>query len=193
MRTRIRAQRRRVQWENGASFLPYDSLLIPTVAGTSTYVAAWFRVPAATFDTVNDREVPVDWTLIREINECSFTAYNNAGGGASMSFLFGAGVIAWDGVNDTPPDPLATPLPVQQGGLDWLWHWVNPWQSLVTSGGQVIGQNLDAPEGMVFGKSQRKLSAGTGLLFVAEMYATEDSMNGYWGYSHHGRYAFKLP
>jgi len=46
---------------------------------------------------------------------------------------------------------------------------------------------------MVFTKSQRKLSAGTGLLLVAELYATDNGMDGTWGYSFNGRYAYKLP
>jgi len=195
MRSRVRAPKRKVQWENGAVFARWDTFVMPSVGGTSNYSAQWLRVPAAIYDTVNAREVPSDWTLIREIHTAMFNIYC-LGASMELAHIIGMGLIAWDGTDDNPPAVLQTPLPVQQGGLDWIWHWTTPYTQFVQgAGSQVYGQNLDAPESMVFGKTMRKLSAGTGLLFVAEVYCTESvTVNGaLWGYSFHARQAFKLP
>jgi len=191
MRRKIPYPRRKVQWENGAVFARQDLFQIPTIAGSSTYDAQWLRVPAGVFDNANNREVPVDWTLIREIHS-AFSAVLMLEAGI-FSYIFGMGVIAWDGTSDSFTDVVGTPLPVQQGGLDWIWNWVQPHTLDQQQYDSVFGQNLFGADGMVFTKSQRKISAGTGLLFVAEMYATDDGMNGTWGYSYNGRYAYKLP
>jgi len=191
MRPRVRSARRRVNWENGATFAPVGSFVVPSISGTSSYVADWLRVPAGTYDNINEREVPIDWTLIRSIFTACFTVH--ATSNFVAGFITGIGVIAWDGVSDDVIDPLATPLPIQQGGLDWIWTWTQPFTKTLFAAEELFGQNLDSPEGMVFSKSQRKLSAGTGLLAVAEMYATTNLMDATWGFSLHARTAYKLP
>jgi len=185
------SQRRRVQWLGGYQHTVGLPLTVPTVQGSSEVAAAWVRVPAGAFDTTNDREVEPDWTVIREINCLECVTRATATG--NMGLIFGAGVIAWDGINDLVPSGVDLPLPIQSPGFDWLWWWSTPIFALLNNAQEQNAQNLFAPESMVFTKAMRKLSSGTGLLLVVECLATQDGNVGIWGFQHTSRYAYKLP
>jgi len=192
MRRMIRRQstRRRVQWLGGAvwstSLFAYD---VPSVEGSSTVIAAWVRVPAGAFDTVNDREVEVDWTLIREINTGMISVRNDASG--NLGYIAAMGVLAWDGISDSPPSALDVPFPVQNPGYDWIWWWQFHEHTILPAGGQ--SASTPGTDGLIFTKSQRKLSAGTGLLLVVEVFATISGNAAHWGVSQGSRYTYKLP
>jgi len=189
---RGRSNRRRVQWLGGAAWTEGLDQPIPVIGTSSAALTAWVRVPAAAYDNFNQREVEVDWTVIREINVGTFTAITTAP--VLIDVTFGMGVLAWDQITDTPPSILDVPLPVQASGYDWLWWWVRPYKVLnAGTGTQVTFSSLDAPEGFSFTKAQRKLSAGTGLLLVVECFSNAPTNLGTWGFTHCSRYAYKLP
>jgi len=127
------------------------------------------------------------------INSIEFALLKTVGAG-SLEVSVGAGIIAWDGLSDTPPSALDVPTPIQSGGFDWLWWWVSSHQ-FQNIGANVFTnpQNLLGPGNMVFTKSMRKLSTGTGLLLVVEIMALINGMTANFGWSHNGRYAVKLP
>jgi len=196
-RGRSRSVRRKSRWEGGFSYLtnlgaPGTGGTVPTIAGSSSASAVWARVPAGAFDTVNGDFVLDDCTVYRMINVGGFLMIPTSTG--SLDATVGMGVLAWDGISDTPPVITDVPLPTQNGGADWLWWWVSPAiaASTATTAGVTV-QNLFAPQGMVFQKSQRKLSTNTGLLLVVEVYANVSGMAWSYGWSHHARYAVKLP
>jgi len=182
--------RRKFQWAGSLNSDPV-ALAIPAVAGTSVAVAAWVRVPAGVFDSINQENVPTDWTLTRQINQMSIGVVAIDAG--SYDFTVGMGVLAWDDIDDVAPVAgLDTPLPVQGQQFDWVWWFVQPWQINFQAGTSLCVQNNGITE-FAFSRTQRKLSQGTGLLVVAEVFANKSGMNGVWGWSHDTRYGFKLP
>jgi len=190
-RFRKAQSRRRVQWLGGAQWSEGYTGTVPTVAGSSEVAALWVGGPAGTFDTLSDREVEVDWTVIREINQGFFSVKQGATG--NLGYMAGMGVIAWDGISDDFPASTDVPFPVQTPGFDWLWWWAFSDLDVIAAGVTKQVASGNGPEGMVFQKSQRKLSAGTGLLLVVEVFATIDGNNATWGFGHNSRYAYKLP
>jgi len=186
--------RRKSRWEGTYATLPLASGLgVPTVAFSSTVQTAWARVPAGTFDSINGDIVTDDCTVYRMINAMEFGLIKTVSTG-SMELVMGAGIIAWDGLDDTPPAATDVPLPVQSAGFDWLWWW----NSSVQLQNRVVNdawtfQNEQGPEKNVFTKGMRKLSTGTGLLLVVECFALISGMSANYGWAHNGRYAVKLP
>jgi len=184
--------RRKSRWEGTYSYLPTSSLsLVPTVADSSAVGCVWARVPAGTFDNINQQFVLDDCTVYRMLNSACFEIRANAAG--NISVTVGMGIVAWDDIDDTPPPITDVPFPVQNGGFDWLWWWTSAHELIMAPSESLQIQNLLGPELMVSQKSQRKLSTGTGLLLVVEVYARISGMAAYFGWSHHGRYAVKMP
>jgi len=145
------------------------------------------------YDSVNGDNVTDDCTVYRMIN-CAEFGFRKTVTTGSIEIIVGMGIIAWDGLDDTPPSANDVPFPVQSGGFDWLWWWTSPLQQqAMPVDSFVSAQNLFGPQAMSFQKSMRKLSTGTGLLLVAEVYAEIDNMGAVYGFTHSGRYAVKLP
>lgn len=192
--TRRTGPRRKFQWLGSVGADPLAALTIPTIQSTSDFVAFWLRPPAGTVDSISGEIIEIDWTLMRQINTIGMSLVTDAGSPSnSVGAIFGAGVIAWDGISDTLPPPTETPLPIQSPQFDWLWWWTSSTSNIsVTPGGTVYALN-DSADGMMFTKSARKLSQGTGLLAVYEIFATISGMEGSWAWSHTARYGYKLP
>jgi len=186
--------RRKSRWEGTYSYLPLvNGTSVPTVAGTSNVSAVWARVPAGAYDTVNGDNVTDDCTVYRMINSIQFGVIKTVAAG-SIELTYGAGIIAWDGIDDTAPPVTDIPFPVQSGGYDWLWWWAGSIQlQNFAVNAYATPDNLFGPDHNVFTKSMRKLSTGTGLLLVVECYAMISGMQANYGWSHNGRYAVKLP
>jgi len=187
--------RRKSRWEGTLAYLPLSTsgIAVPTVADSSIVSTAWARVPAGTFDSINGDIVTDDCTVYRMINSAQFGFLQTTGAG-SIEVTVGMGIIAWDGLDDTPPAATDVPFPVQSGGFDWLWWWNSSVQyQNIAVGFHVDAQNNFGPEPHVYQKSMRKLSTGTGLLLVAEVYALINGMTANFGWTHNGRYAVKLP
>jgi len=194
-RRSVRGTRRKTRWEGGFSFrdIAGSGVAVPTVAESSVADAVWARVPAGAFDTVNNDRVTDDCTLIRALNAGQWTLQKTVASG-HIEVMLGMGVLAWDGVDDQAPSILEVPLPVQGGGADWIWHWVRPVQLVsVGAGGQFEFVNLVGPDKLWESRAMRKLSTNVGLLLVAEVYAMISGMSALFGWSHHARYAVKLP
>jgi len=180
-----------MQWLGGAQGANHGSFLIPTVAGSSVVDPTWMRVPAGVFDSINEVVVPSDWTHIRSIISAAITVEFTAMS-APASIVVGMGLIAWDGVSDTPPDAQDAPFPVQTSGFDWLWWWTQPMTRTVQNG-EVFTFTNQISDGMIFTRGMRKFSGGTGLLLVAEVLAFTSGMSGIWGYDCEVRGAYKQP
>jgi len=184
--------RRKSRWESTYAGVPLNSNVpVPTVALSSSVHCVWARVPAATYDNINGFIVEDDCTVYRMFNTASFGITVTTD--CSMDFTVGMGIIGWDSIDDVPPAVVDTPFPVQSGGFDWLWRWTSSFQQLSGAGDVITAQNNYGPELFVQSKAMRKLSAGTGLLLVAELFAHVDNMDATYGWSQNGRYALKLP
>jgi len=124
--------------------------------------AFWIRVPASALDTTftPPQFVDVDNTLIRTRAVLAIST-NNGGTQLNQSHNFACGIIAWDGLTDNPLDAGLLPHPALELSLDWIWRWASPTvvDNIFTD---VNSSTIDAYQS----QAQRKLSSGTGLLFV---------------------------
>jgi len=191
-RRMVRSTRRRFQWQGGFAYTEGFLFQAPTVAGSSAFSAYWVRPPAGVVDTVINDFVPDDWTVVKQINRSTVSIIENLGS-FSVNFQVFHGVLAWDNVDDSDPAALQTPIP-SAPGYDWLWWWTKGILNYHTAPNLVQTVSNDtASETFSVTKSQRKLSAGTGLLGVVEVKALSGGIDADWGYSHWHRYGYKLP
>jgi len=191
----IRGSRRKSRWEGTYSYRSLTSagVAVPTVAGSSVVDTVWARVPGGVYDSINAQRVDDDCTVYRMIHAANIALLKTTSAG-SIEVAVGMGIVAWDDIDDTPPTALDVPLPCQSPGFDWLWWWVTPFQVQNQAVNyNAAAQNLYSVQNMVFTKSMRKLSTGTGLLLVVEIFALIDGMAANFGWDYHGRYALKLP
>jgi len=152
-RSRSQGSRRKARWE-ASSFLYTQT--------AATVVAEWARVPATYLDTLQDEIIPDDCTLVRVIANLSCQAE-----AADSTFFDGAaGLIAWDGISDAPPTEF--PFPQEDAHLDWIIRWPLFYFNVPGSTNFVFFDSKIGSELFTQSKSKRKLSAGTGLLFVTE-------------------------
>jgi len=124
--------------------------------------AFWLRAPAGALDNTFTPPILVepDVTLIRLRALVTYSS-NNGGAQLNQSHNFAQGVIAWDGLTDDPTDSGMLPHPGIDQSLDWVWRAVSC--SVVDNVATADNSpTLDAYQSM----AQRKLSNGTGLLFV---------------------------
>jgi len=186
--------RRKSRWEGEFAYRDVSiGTGVPTVAQSSVIDVVWARVPAGAFDNQFGDNVTDDCTLYRMFNLGQFTLIKTLTTG-SLSLTLGMGVLAWDGISDTPPNVLEVPTPVQSGGADWLWWWNRSVQlTNLPAGANLEYVNTVGPSELIHSKGMRKLSTNTGLLLVAECYAQISGMGATFSWSHNGRYALKLP
>jgi len=142
-----------------------------TLIGNNEVGAFWLRVPSGSLDTTFDpaQMAEPDVTLIRTRALVSYGT-NNGGAQATSAVNVAFGIIAWDGLTDDPLDAGLLPHPALDNSLDWVWRAVT---GQVTENVALANNatDLDAYQSL----AQRKLSNGTGLLFV-------------WGYTVMGTY-----
>jgi len=147
--------KRKYAW-GGARLGGTTDLLAETVG------AFWIRAPAGALDNTFDppQLVEPDNTLIRIRAVITF-ATNNGGSQLTQAANWAFGIIAWDGLTDNPADVGLLPHPSIDQSLDWVHRYAAP---LVQDNTAVVdnASTVDAYQS----KAQRKLSNGTGLLFV---------------------------
>jgi len=183
--------KRRFEW--GRAF-GSGELAANVPAGTVLYKAFWVKVPAGVENTStpgNDLE-PEDWTLTRTLVQIGMSAQANTTG-----FVFGffsAGLIRWQGIDDTPPIPTQIPFPVCDGDADWIWTWTAP-DALLLGGTDLIEKGNDGQDTYTKSSPQRKLSSRDGLLFVVGFDNSDPSSNTIDGlaFAANFRFGFKLP
>jgi len=124
--------------------------------------AFWLRPPAGALDNtfVPPLLTEPDTTLIRTRSLVSMGS-SNGGAQAQSSWNMGFGIIAWDGLTDDPLDSGLLPHPCLDQSLDWVWRAIFP-SVLENIALADNATDLDAYQSM----AQRKMSNGTGLLFV---------------------------
>jgi len=132
--------------------------------GADEVIAFWVRAPAGALDNTYSppQVVEPDVTLIRTRCILGFGTDNGTVQSAA-ALNVGFGIIAWDGLTDDPLDAGLLPHPCLDQSLDWVFRNVQ---------GEVLenialASNGAASEDAYQSKAQRKLSNGTGLLFVA--------------------------
>jgi len=192
---RSRSQvRRKSRWEGEFSYRDVSiGTGVPTAEGSSVLDVVWARVPAGVYDSIFGDNVTDDCTVYRMFNIGQFLVQKTITTG-TLSLVLGMGVLAWDGISDTPPSALDVPSPVQGGGADWIWWWNRPVQlTNVPAGANLEFVNTVGPSELIHSKGMRKLSTNTGLLLVVECFAQIDFMGAIFSWSHNGRYAVKLP
>jgi len=148
------SQRRKLAWEGS---------LIGGVADLSVneVTAGWLRVPAGLSDPayVPEKYIEEDCTLTRLFANVTFFS-SNLGAQINQPWNFAMGVIAWDGATNDVFDITVPPHPALDLQLDWVWRSI--------TGAQQHNIAFTTPQGLsAESKAQRKLSAGTGLLFTA--------------------------
>jgi len=193
-RRRSSSSRRKSRWEGEYSYRDTGvGTGVPTVAGSSVVDVVWARVPSGAFDTNRGDYVDDDCTLYKSFNVGQFTVIKTVTTG-SLSLVLGMGLLAWDGISDTPPSALDVPTPVQSGGGDFIWWWNRPVQlTNVPAGANFDFSNQVGPSELLISKAMRKLSTNTGLALIVECFAQINGMGATFSWSHQGRYAFKLP
>jgi len=174
--------------------LTWDGLLIggTDLVAIDTVTSAWLRPPAG---SVNNSIFPAaivepDWTLTR-MRAFFNLATNNGGGQVTKAFHLCMGVIAWDGTSDDPADMNFPPAPFAELSLDWVWRGVYPF---VVENTAVVATFQDSD--FYQSKAQRKLSNGTGLLFVfgyTDVESGTDPVNLYITISGEIRALYRLP
>jgi len=150
-------KRRKFEWN-------WAGLFFQGTLQTDDMLATWARVPASVVDNANSSGIPYvipdDSTLIR--TKCVITfSTDNGGAQVNAPWIASAGLIAWDGTSDDTLDIGVLPSPYWDKDFDWVWHMSGPY----TQQNQ-IAQNGGTSDGSITSKAMRKLSAGTGLLFV---------------------------
>jgi len=127
--------------------------------------ATWARVPAGYVDNADTSGIPIkiepDWTLVRSRCICAVFS-NNQGAQVVYPWTFSFGLIAWDGISDDTDDLGFIPHPYYDQELDWIWRndFAATSQNVFTT---AVGGDKDSYES----RAMRKLSNGTGLLFVS--------------------------
>jgi len=141
-------------------------------AGVDSVVSFWLKPPAGAVDNVSEPfpvVAPSDETLVRMRVSAGLSFRST---GAAQSFEnddFAFGIIRWSDVDDTAPNILDTPFPIESAAADWLWHWYVPVLAIGGNAGPIqIETNLRGPDSLTDVRSQRKLSAFEGLLGVFE-------------------------
>jgi len=155
-------------WANDANFENGDSAIV------------WLRFPAGGFDPrfvdAPGDPVPTDWTLVRTVIPNFHWTINQNGTGPFVDQIvfLDAGIIAWeatdtyaDSIDRTVGDNNALGVPdAQNGSYDWIWRWSG--QGAILASSQFLFSS-PLSDRQQESKAQRKLSAGTGLLFVAQI------------------------
>lgn len=157
--TRIpKSLRRKYEWEWAGLFAQVN--MVP-----GDIIATWARVPASKVDSANASGIPYvipdDYTLVRTRCLVEFSS-DNGSAQARYPWIVAAGLIAWDGVNDDTADIGLLPNPYWDQDLDWIWQAIGPQVNVNLAIAGNGGSDKDAYES----KAMRKLSAGTGLLWV---------------------------
>lgn len=158
----------------------------------------WAFVPAGTFDTLLGDYTDVDTTLLRTLGSYASSVRSSNAAVNEVLVTHSCGLIAWDGVDDTPPTSLEVPLPSTDGGFDWIWCVAQPDSFTATAGVQfALAENFPYIERDGMSKAKRKLSAGTGLCLVMDtwlqMTNTGPSVGIVFQQSANLRMLFKLP
>lgn len=140
--------------------------------------------------------IPDDWTLVRSLHH--FDWWVDAGGGESFQLFVAAGVLAWDWPDASDVDRIPQVVPDGtvpfDGDRDWIWKWVWPLTARdLTIGSAFPVYSSDGNNLLVESKAQRKLSAGTGLLLVVQLFQPAELGAVNFGWQYAGRYGFKLP
>jgi len=133
-----------------------------TIMADGDVGAFWLRAPAGALDTTFSPPILVepDVTLIRTRALVAY-ASNNGGSQLTQAHNMGFGLIAWDGLTDNPVDVGLLPHPSIDQSLDWIWRSVdnNVLDNIALS-------NNAGEVDQYQSQAQRKLSNGTGILFV---------------------------
>jgi len=188
--------RRRLQWQK---FYASDCGIL-TPPDTIVGIPLWIRPPSgrpAVGPTVGvDYKVEDDWTHVRTIISGSVGITHAVVEGQCIVYAVAAGIIEWDGLDDTLPAFADVPDPNTEGDFDWLW-WSQIWRSriAVANGTLDLQFELENPqEARFMTRAQRKLSAGNGLLFVLSAWNLGfTATSGAMGYGVGTRNLYKLP
>jgi len=129
---------------------------------------AWARVPAGVFDTTIGDYTETDLTLLRSL--VSYTSSVRIAGASNDALVtHSVGLIAWDGRDDSLPSVLDVPFPSTEAGFDWIFRIAQPDSYTATAQTAVaLAQSFPRVQRDAESKAKRKLSAGTGLLWVMD-------------------------
>jgi len=191
----IRGARRRLQWQR---FYVADNGLGPVVAGTIAGAAWWVRPPAGRCAVAcgSDVKVEEDWTHVRTIWDVKTIVQSSfAASGQGNMFRVAAGILEWNGIDDTNPAFIDVPDPGEEADADWL-IWSSGWTANLGLGASIynIQANLNATDLTSTTRAQRKLSADNGLLFVISVRnENQNAASITWGYGAIARSLYKLP
>jgi len=170
---RTKAPRRKSEWEYASSY---------GLISANTLTGYWLRVPAGAYDTIEQGPIPSDFTLTRTI----MRQFTSMAVGAGSSVIPGCvGIIAWDGIDETTPQDL--PDPATQGEWDWILR--RPIIGANVAGSTLYVYDFGSDDPLwCESRSQRKMSTGTGILWVISTPPNNDVR-----YSHDVRMHFKIP
>jgi len=164
VRRRLTAPRRKIDREHAyLRFAEADN-----AQAAAVQFADWARVPASSFDNVQQLEIDSGLTLIftRLIWHLQLSSVSNAIGSIAQQLDFG--VIAWPGTaGDAIPAEVPTP---RDSTAPWVWRHHEalyvPFPSAASS--NTWAHNLQGPNEQVVSRAMRKLPDIVGLLFVLE-------------------------
>lgn len=189
-----RGPRRRLEWGRTFAGGPVDGTV---TAGTELPFAYWAKVPAGVLNTrvlPDGAPEPEDWTLVRSIHALDMVCV--VADPSVTMFNMSAGVLVWNGIDDSLPAVGTYPSPTVQGDFDWVWRISAVGAKQVASANTVFNASTSgASELLIQSRAQRKLSAGAGLLFVVELsnqLGSGSSINGF-AFNYDMRALFKLP
>jgi len=151
-----------------------DELTFP--AGVDSLASFWLKPPAGVVDNVSEPfpiVAPEDETVVRMRISASLSIKTDIVVNAQQKHDdFAFGIIRWSDVDDTEPNILDVPFPIESAASDWLWHW-HGWVTHVAGLGSSAAldgstEYNNGTDGLIDVRSQRKLSANEGLLAVFE-------------------------
>jgi len=177
-----------MQWGRSYAFSEgFDLSMTANSHGLST---AWLKVPAGVANTTGDVDIvePDDWTLVRSLAHYAFYIPGLSTGAVGVA---GFGVIVWEGVDDTQPNPLEVPWPSIDGDADWIGRWIQP--LALGPGSSAYISQAGASQLSVESKAQRKLSARQGILLVVDGFLVAGTGTVAAGWYFDYRALFKLP
>jgi len=124
----------------------------------------WARFPAGILSPDDENRVEDDFTLVRTLLAVE-SRVDLVSSPPSAQINMGVGLLTWDNVDDTTPDPTTVPNPTTNPDADWIARWVQPTTFLgLTGESRVQGTGFDG-KARDF-RSKRKLSRFTGLMLV---------------------------
>jgi len=191
---RAPSQRRKWTWDGAHWFndpAAGNPIQTTTVGNAHQIAIDWIRAPAGEFDSNLQDNVEEDCTLMRMLIASEFL-FSGWGNGFTNTAYAAMGVIAWDAKDEQIPALTAIPFPSVDVNFDWVWRWVQPIEHHGTTQ-QFSADNQFGPAMNCDVRSRRKLSHGTGLLFIADLFEMYHGANYNWTFGFNCRIGMKKP